>query len=344
MVYALHSGNLFGTERMALETLQGFPEYPGVILSPPGPLIAEARKRGHEVFVIESKGGLVRAVLSLLRRHSRLIFMSTALTHVLCLAGLNILFRRRITHLHLVHGGADEFTSFGRKKLMNPMNLLQVAVSDFVRLKLIQYGVKPDKIRVVGNFLTEETVAGIRRHAPFESAVRPKGLIISRIVPDKRVHLLFEAMEAHPTLRSFHFDVYGTGGLLEALKQRADQSDLPISMKGFASDIPQRLADYDFLLHLNSEEPFGLVVLEAMAAGIPVVVPDRGGTAGIIRDGENGLLFKGDDINDLAARLEHLCSLSGPQIQAMVDNADHDLSTRYAPATQVAAYRALLSR
>jgi glycosyltransferase involved in cell wall biosynthesis len=57
-------------------------------------------------------------------------------------------------------------------------------------------------------------------------------------------------------------------------------------------------------------EPFGMVPVEAMAQGVPVVVPDTGGVAGLIRVGDlqAGLSFRSWDTADLAAQLERLVS------------------------------------
>ncbi len=342
MVYVLHSGDLFGTERMALETLQGFSEYQGVIISPPGPLVAEARSRGHRVIQAQGKRQVFRAMGRLLQQHSELVFLSTSIVHAYLLNFINKIYQRRITHLHLVHGGSDDHSSYGRKKLMNNMDVIQIAVSDFVRSKMIEHGVRPEKVHAVGNFLTEETIGSIRCHDPFRVPLQRKGLVIARLVSCKRVDLLFDTLEQYPDLRKYEFDIFGTGDLMDTFQARTRDNRLPINLRGYASDIPNRLADYDFLLHLNSEEPFGLVLLEAMAAGIPVLVPDQGGTATIVRDSENGFLFRGNDTGDLARKLRLLPTLSPQQINRVVAAARNDLQTKYSSQSQVQAYRALL--
>jgi glycosyltransferase involved in cell wall biosynthesis len=54
------------------------------------------------------------------------------------------------------------------------------------------------------------------------------------------------------------------------------------------------------------QEPFGLVAVEAMAAGKPVIASRTGGLADIVRDGESGLLVPPGDAPALAAALERL--------------------------------------
>ena len=53
-------------------------------------------------------------------------------------------------------------------------------------------------------------------------------------------------------------------------------------------------------------EPFGLVAVEAMAAGLPVVASDTGGLSDIVRPGQTGLLVPPGDAAALAAALETL--------------------------------------
>ncbi len=342
IIYLLHSGNLFGTERMALETLAALPEYLPIVLCPPGPLQDLTAARGIETHLVTSRRSMAVAVFALFRRRRRLICLSTSLTHVLWISLANLRFRRRLTHLHLVHGGADERDSYGRKHLLNRLPLTQVAVSHFVRERLIHHRVRPDRIQVVGNFLSASTRAAIPQHGSWPPPPRRRGVVVSRIVPDKRVDLLLDALARHPDLHHLEFDVFGTGGQLEPLALRAAHQQLPIRFLGFATDVQQRLCHYDFLLHLNGREPFGMVLLEAMAAGIPVLVPDSGGTGEIVQNGHNGLTFKADDADALADALRHLSQLESGALQHQLDQAQLTLTDTYGQDRQIASYRRLL--
>ena len=343
LVYAVHSANLFGTERMALATLEGLRDtYDPILLCPQGLLVEEALHRRISVFVCSGTGSLLRVLMGLLMKYPSFVFLSTGIKHAFCLAALNFLPRRRIAHLHLVHGGAAEQLSYGRKKWLNRQNLLQVAVSSFVAEKLVQYGVKADKIRVAGNFLTEQTRVSIRRRQPFSAPTRTKGLVISRLITGKRVDLLFDALEAHDDLGDVSFVVYGLGGQHEILRNRAVASKLRVELPGFSGDLSSIIADYDFLVHLCSEEPFGLVILEAMAAGLPVLVPDRGGVTTIVNDGENGFLFESDNPTSLADGIRKLRDLPPKRLNEVTARAQTDLDTRFSSAHQLERYRELI--
>ncbi len=75
---------------------------------------------------------------------------------------------------------------------------------------------------------------------------------------------------------------------------------------GFVIDPARIMSELDVLVHPADNESFGRVVVEAMAAGLPVVGVRGGGVAEIVRDGETGLLAAIDDPQGLAARIEQL--------------------------------------
>lgn len=80
-----------------------------------------------------------------------------------------------------------------------------------------------------------------------------------------------------------------------------------VDFRGFRNDIWQELDRMDLLVHASLiPEPFGQVVLEGMAAGVPVVAADAGGPAEILRNDINGVLYPMGDCAALAAALKSL--------------------------------------
>jgi glycosyltransferase involved in cell wall biosynthesis len=77
-----------------------------------------------------------------------------------------------------------------------------------------------------------------------------------------------------------------------------------VRLRGFREDVWSELARIDVLVHASViPEPFGQVVLEGMAAGLPVIAPDEGGPAEVIADGETGRLFAARGVDALAAAM-----------------------------------------
>ncbi len=80
-----------------------------------------------------------------------------------------------------------------------------------------------------------------------------------------------------------------------------------VEFRGFREDVWSELAGFDVLVHASrAPEPFGQVVLEGMAAGLPVIAPDEGGPATMIADGHSGVLYKSRDVNALASAMRSL--------------------------------------
>jgi glycosyltransferase involved in cell wall biosynthesis len=79
-------------------------------------------------------------------------------------------------------------------------------------------------------------------------------------------------------------------------------------------DVPAVLAGLDVLVCPSDHEPFGMIVLEALAAGTPVVASDSGGPAEILQQGRSGLLFATGDAAALADAVVRL--LDDPAMRA----------------------------
>jgi hypothetical protein len=73
-----------------------------------------------------------------------------------------------------------------------------------------------------------------------------------------------------------------------------------MTFAGFQTNIPEWMQAMDVFVHASDREPFGIVLIEAMALGKPVIAGSEGGPAEIITDGENGLLVPYGDVGSLA--------------------------------------------
>jgi glycosyltransferase involved in cell wall biosynthesis len=95
---------------------------------------------------------------------------------------------------------------------------------------------------------------------------------------------------------------------LQALIKSLHMEDTVI-LTGARADVPRLMAAMDVVVHASSEpEPFGLVVLEGMAAGKPVVATAAGGVLDIVEDRVTGLLVPPKDYEAMAAAIQELLS------------------------------------
>ena len=344
LIYALHSGNLYGTERMALATAAGLTDqFEPLILAPEGPVAAEAARMGLKLQTFASArdfAGLIRPVFA---QSKEIALIATGITHSFVAIALNTVYRRRLSHLHVVHGGTDERLSYGRKKLLNRTSAILVAVSQFVKERLIVNGTREDKVRVIENFLPEARLDACMRRAKFDGAAIRRLLVVSRIDPIKRVDLLLDALDHEPALNAIQVRVLGTGWNLEALRERARLTHPNVTFAGFVTDIEGELAASDLLVHLCPTEPFGLAILEAMAANVPVLVPDQGGAGSLVEQGRTGFRFRANDAASLAAKLLEIFKDAPADLNNIATQARDLLHSRFSPERRINDYRKLLN-
>ena len=94
-----------------------------------------------------------------------------------------------------------------------------------------------------------------------------------------------------------------------------------------------------FVLPSTSEEAFGLVLLEAMAAQVPIVCSNAPGPASVI--GDTGLLFECGNARDLTTQLEAVRALTKPNSDEMTQRALDRLSAKFSVSSMTQKIRSL---
>ncbi len=116
-----------------------------------------------------------------------------------------------------------------------------------------------------------------------------------------------------------------------------------VQWRGFCEDVPAELAELDVLVHCSTiPEPFGQVVVEGMAAALPVVSTDVGGPAEVIDDTRTGLLVRAGDHHELAAVLTRL--VADPDERHRLGSAAHDAANAYRGENAAAPFDAIFRR
>lgn len=142
------------------------------------------------------------------------------------------------------------------------------------------------------------------------------GALVARKSPDT---LIDAAVRLRTTLRTRaagsradepHYLVCGDGPLRPTLEARVAALGLErvFHFVGFRSDLPAYLSAADVFVHVPVREGLGVAVIEALAAGLPVVASRTGGIPDLITDGETGLLVPSRDpaaLADALARCLH---------------------------------------
>lgn len=160
------------------------------------------------------------------------------------------------------------------------------------------------KVRVISNPVTYYPL-----YIPHSTLPTPQFRIIcvGRLAPQKRFDRMINAFSliAEKYLE-WQLDIYGNGELFEELQRQIVRLNLidRVHILPPTSDIYTEYQSSQFLVLSSDFEGFGLVIVEAMACGIPVVATDCPfGPSEIIEDGFTGLLSK-MDVNDLAEKME----------------------------------------
>jgi glycosyltransferase involved in cell wall biosynthesis len=205
----------------------------------------------------------------------------------------------------------------------------------------------PDKLRVIPNGID----TGI--HAPDPSAryrVRAELGIpedawlvgtVGRLAPEKDQGLLIDAMQELLGERC-HLLIAGAGSEMEALRVRAAAAARQqfIHLVGARDDIPTLLAALDLFVLTSRTEGLPLVLLEAMATGLPVLTTAVGGIPDLVEHRVTGFLVPP---HDLASLSKYLGWLSSRPHQAFeVANAGRQLVlARHTVSRMAQAYESL---
>lgn len=144
-------------------------------------------------------------------------------------------------------------------------------------------------------------------------------LHVGRLAPEKNVELLLRAfarLEADLPAGRIRLVVAGTGPSLPRLRAMATPGVTFLGTLDRERELPELYAAADAFLFASETETLGLVVLEAMASGLPVVAAPAGGVADHLRHGVNGLAFSpGDETACLAAMRRMLME---PELRAQL--------------------------
>jgi glycosyltransferase involved in cell wall biosynthesis len=181
---------------------------------------------------------------------------------------------------------------------------------------------------------------------------RPTIGVVARLAPQKGHRVLFDALPAvRAAVPDVHVRLVGheelstTSELMAYALQKGIASF--VDFEGFRADIPRVMADLDVFVLPSLWEGFGLVLLEAMAAGRPVVASAVGPIPEIVVDGLTGLLVPPGDPSALAEAITRL--LRDPDLAAAYGRAgrarvERELRVDTMVARTEALYEELLGR
>lgn len=305
IVQVLHSHGYGGAERHALSLMQGLQDR-GHVVAFAGPRDSWLAER-CEVHGIE--------------------------VHHLPMAGMYDLFsfvslrrfvhrwRADIVHGHLLRGARYAGVSAGNavavctahattaRKHMGRCRQI-IAVSGAVRNTLRSAGYPDERISVIHNGVPD-VPGGDRDYLREELGIAPGALAVfnaGRFIRDKGQDLLVTAVNQLTNVTLYLAGEPATPFGKDVMALAADNPR--IHFLGYRDDIQRLLPAFDCYVSASRRESFGLSLVEAFAAGIPVVATRVGGVPEVVDDGGTGVLVAQEDPRALAHALEHIVANS----------------------------------
>lgn len=183
-----------------------------------------------------------------------------------------------------------------------------VTISERIREEVIRSGVPPEKVTCVRSAVEAERWAGPGDRGRFlEVAAASEGDrvlgVAAQLIERKGHRTLLAALPgilaAVPSVRVVFL---GQGPLEDELRQEAERRGVAerVTFAGFVPDLPRILSCLDILVHPARMEGLGVILLQASAAGVPMVAARAGGIPEAVRDDVNGLLVPPGDPSALA--------------------------------------------
>jgi glycosyltransferase involved in cell wall biosynthesis len=306
VVHAHRIAGIGGSERHLLTLLPAIAErgievaFAGLDLPGADPFYEALVRHGIPFTRAGSAAGLVRD----LRRH-RADLIHTHLVHADVFGALAA---GRTTLVSTKHND-DPFRTgpfrFAERLLARRAAKVICITESLARFNREQVGLPAEKIAVIHYGLDEPPTAW----APDELEL-PDGKIVAavaRLVPQKGLDVAVEALAGIDAT----LVVLGEGPERERLEARARALGVRLLLPGRVGDVASVLRRADVLVHPARWEGFGLALLEAMLAGLPVVATRVSSIPEIVADGETGLLVPPDDPAALRTALERVLAEPG---------------------------------
>ncbi len=207
-----------------------------------------------------------------------------------------------------------------------------IALTGHEASRLADLGIDKDRIAVIPNGVDLAEFADL---PPLRGRNPPTtGLFVGRLdLSQKGLEPLVQSLANLPRSSDFHLRIvgedWGAADRIRRLAKRLGVEDR-LSLVG-PVDRPELVREYaqaDLLVLPSVFEPFGIVLLEAMAAGLPVIASRVGGIPEVVEEGVTGLLVEPSDPESLAAAIVRL--VESPDLRARLGVRGRDRARAYA--------------
>jgi glycosyltransferase involved in cell wall biosynthesis len=311
-------------------------------LSPRGPVSDQIEAAGIQVSALNAKGPRDARVVARLhrlitRQHIDTVF--SFLVHANAAAAAVSLFARNIRFIQSIqttqpdpkwHWRVQKIAQRAAEKIVVPSPSVAISAAEWS-------DVPSNKIIIIPNALDPHEFEGLP--VPPQTDDFPIGFL-GRLDPIKRIPDLVEALAQIPRA---HLHIFGEGSERAEIERTAIQLGLTrrLTLHGPVHRPQDALSQIRLLVLPSAAEGFGLVLIEAMAAGIPVVATDVPGIRDVVKNELTGLLVPPAQPQKLADAINRL--INDPLLRnRLIEAASRDVRERFTWDIVLPKYRQLL--
>ncbi len=211
-----------------------------------------------------------------------------------------------------------------------------IPISDAVRKPLDEFGIEDNKIKKIYNgvdlSLFSDSKDVLKKEYNIDGyLVGIVGQLTPRSQWKGQREFILAASEVYRKINNVYFAIVGGddspvsdpkhGSYINELKMLTKDLGIEehVIFTGYRKDIPDIMASFDVLVSASYAEPFGRVIIEAMAAGKPVIGTNAGGAPEIIQDGITGIIVPPKDHRSLSEAL--ICILQREEVRKNMGEA-----------------------
>lgn len=167
----------------------------------------------------------------------------------------------------------------------------------------------------------------------FTTGTKPQLLCVARHAPEKNLALLIKAFKQSQLAGNWQLRIVGGGPLKPELEQlTGDDDDIVLDDWLGYDQLPEMYGAAACFVLPSSFEPWGLVVNEAMAAGLPIILSDQVGALPDLLSPGNGWQFKYDSVEDCVTYLNLLAGTSAEKLMLMGEES-RKIIDKFTPET-----------
>ena len=280
-----------------------------------GPFFEELRLRGIDARCAHMRHRLdVIGLMWALRQHE--LRPAIVVTHSINAHVVGHLIARKVGSPHVTteHLGDGPGTPRARHRevlarMVGPRVDCAIAISQRQIPRLLKFGYRRDRIRIIANGVPEIVASASAPSVRSQLGIERDALLavlVATLRPEKDpgvfVRAVQMAQKSEPRVRGV---VVGGGPESDHVKALAGEGGI-VSMTGPRSDVPDILEAADVVCLSSTAEGLPMIILEAMAAGKPIVATEIGGVAEAVQNGRTGILVPVGDVQAFAAALVRL--------------------------------------